>query len=103
MQQELTISASAFKARCLDLMDQLASHKLTRITVTKRGKPVSVVQPPPPSPAKQSIVGCMAHKIPQLTDEEWIEVEREVAALSAAWPSEEEMTARITAGLRDAA
>jgi prevent-host-death family protein len=43
----LEIAASEFKAKCLDLMDQLAARKLNRIVVTKRGRPVAVLSPPP--------------------------------------------------------
>ncbi len=43
----LEIAASEFKAKCLDLMDQLARRKLDRIIVTKRGRPVAVLTPPP--------------------------------------------------------
>ena len=45
--QTLEIAASEFKAKCLDLMDQLAARKLDRIVVTKRGRPVAVLTPPP--------------------------------------------------------
>lgn len=41
-----TISASEFKATCLDLLDQVGSGKISQLTVTKRGKPVAVVVPP---------------------------------------------------------
>lgn len=48
MQKEtLEIAASEFKAKCLDLMDQLATRKLDRIVVTKHGRPVAVLSPPP--------------------------------------------------------
>ena len=43
---ETTIRASEFKAKCLDLLDQLATRKLTRLFVTKRGRIVAVVAPP---------------------------------------------------------
>lgn len=43
----LEIAASEFKAKCLGLMDQLAARKLDRIVVTKRGRPVAVLTPPP--------------------------------------------------------
>lgn len=43
---DTTISASQFKARCLDLFDQLSARKLDSVTVTKRGRPVAVVRPP---------------------------------------------------------
>ena len=46
-QETLKIAASEFKAKCLDLMDQLASRKLSRIVVTKHGRPVAVLSPPP--------------------------------------------------------
>jgi hypothetical protein len=46
MASERTIAASEFKAKCLDLLDQLASRKLTRLCVTKRGRIVAVVTPP---------------------------------------------------------
>lgn len=43
--RELTLSATAFKAQCLDIMTRIAAHKLSRVTVTKRGKPVAVMGP----------------------------------------------------------
>jgi len=48
-QDVLEIAASEFKAKCLGLMDQLAARKLDRIVVTKRGRPVAVLTPPPTS------------------------------------------------------
>jgi antitoxin (DNA-binding transcriptional repressor) of toxin-antitoxin stability system len=41
-----TITASEFKAKCLDLLDRLAARKLTRLYITKRGRIVAVVTPP---------------------------------------------------------
>ena len=41
-----TITASEFKAKCLDLFDQLAARRLTRLCVTKRGRIVAIVTPP---------------------------------------------------------
>src|SRR5271169_6380411 len=46
MAYETTITASEFKAKCLDLLDQLATRRLTRLSVTKRGRIVAVVTPP---------------------------------------------------------
>jgi len=46
MAAEQTITASEFKAKCLDLLDQLANRKLTRLRVTKRGRLVAIVVPP---------------------------------------------------------
>jgi len=39
-----TISAAEFKARCLELMDTVASTGAT-VTVTKRGRPVARLSP----------------------------------------------------------
>ena len=44
---EETISVTDFKARCLDLLKRLGQRKLDRITVTRHGKVVAVVTPPP--------------------------------------------------------
>jgi prevent-host-death family protein len=41
-----TIPAGEFKAKCLQLMDEVNEKKLTLI-ITKRGKPVSQVTAPP--------------------------------------------------------
>jgi prevent-host-death family protein len=58
--QTLEIRASEFKAKCLDLMDQLAARKLNRIVVTKRGRPVAVLTPPPtPEEAAEGLFGCL--------------------------------------------
>lgn len=46
MGQTPTISASEFKAKCLDLLDRLAGHEIDRITITKRGRVVAVLTPP---------------------------------------------------------
>jgi hypothetical protein len=46
MQPVLSFSATEFKAKCLDIFDQLAAHTLTQVTVTKRGKVVAVLTPP---------------------------------------------------------
>ena len=54
------MTASDFKARCLEVLDQLADRKLGSVTITKRGRPVAVVLPPTvqerPLP---SLHGCM--------------------------------------------
>lgn len=46
MSSTQTIAATEFKAKCLEILDRLAAHKLTRVTVTKRGKAVAVLTPP---------------------------------------------------------
>lgn len=56
----LQIGASEFKAKCLDLMDRLAARKLDRIIVTKRGRPVAVLTPPPTATeVAESLFGCL--------------------------------------------
>ena len=58
--QTLEIRASEFKAKCLELMDRLAARKLTRIVVTKRGRPVAVLSPPPtPEEVADAFFGFM--------------------------------------------
>jgi prevent-host-death family protein len=41
-----TISASEFKAKCLDILDRLAGREIDRVVITKRGRPVAVLTPP---------------------------------------------------------
>jgi antitoxin (DNA-binding transcriptional repressor) of toxin-antitoxin stability system len=42
-----TISASEFKAKCLDILDRIRSRDLERVVATKRGVPVAILVPPP--------------------------------------------------------
>ena len=42
---ELTINVTEFKAKCLDLFDRLNDGRLSKVTVTRRGKPVAVATP----------------------------------------------------------
>jgi prevent-host-death family protein len=41
------VSASEFKAKCLDILDRIRTKELERVVVTKRGVPVGVLVPPP--------------------------------------------------------
>jgi prevent-host-death family protein len=41
-----TISATEFKAKCLDILDRLGSNEIEKLVITKRGKPVAVLTPP---------------------------------------------------------
>jgi hypothetical protein len=59
MASERTIAASEFKAKCLELLDQLASRKLTRLRVTKRGRAVAIVTPPDDSSDIRGLYGFM--------------------------------------------
>ncbi len=46
MQAAQSYTATEFKAKCLEVLDRLAAHKLTRVTITKGGKIVAVLTPP---------------------------------------------------------
>lgn len=54
-----TIAAGAFKARCLQIMDEVASER-EPVLITKRGKPVVRLVPVEPV---YSILGCMAGRM----------------------------------------
>ncbi len=47
----MEITASEFKAKCLDIFDRLSTRRIDQVVVTKRGKPVAVLTPPPNGPA----------------------------------------------------
>jgi antitoxin (DNA-binding transcriptional repressor) of toxin-antitoxin stability system len=50
MLAEKTISATEFKAKCLELMDDIAANRLSAVIITKRGKVVAkMVATPEPS------------------------------------------------------
>jgi len=42
-----TVSASEFKAKCLDILNRVRTREFDRVVVTKRGVPVAVLLPPP--------------------------------------------------------
>src|SRR5256885_74495 len=46
MSETKKITATEFKAKCLEILDQVGRRELTRVTVSKRGKVVAVVIPP---------------------------------------------------------
>ena len=57
---ELIISASEFKAKCLDLFDRLGARKIKKIVVTKHGRAVAVLGPPPPVKDEAAgLFGCL--------------------------------------------
>jgi prevent-host-death family protein len=41
-----TIGAAEFKAHCLEILDRLSAREVSRVTITKRGRPVAVLIPP---------------------------------------------------------
>jgi prevent-host-death family protein len=46
MDIEQTIGAAEFKAHCLEILDKLSAREVSRVTITKRGRPVAVLVPP---------------------------------------------------------
>jgi len=60
MGETRSISASEFKATCLDILKQLDEHKLQRVVITRRGRPVAVLTPPEShADAIDGLHGCM--------------------------------------------
>jgi len=54
-----SVTATEFKARCLDLFRRLDLGTLTEVTVTKRGKVIAIVRPPEVPKIKGSAWGFM--------------------------------------------
>ena len=46
-----TVSATEFKAKCLDMLDRVGTGEWESVAITKRGKVVAVLVPPPAAPA----------------------------------------------------
>ncbi len=46
MATPLTLGATEFKAKCLDILDRINRRELERVIITKRGIPVAVLVPP---------------------------------------------------------
>jgi len=60
----IEVAASEFKAKCLELLDQVAARKLDRIVITKRGRPVAVLTPPPTAEEiADGLFGCLKGQI----------------------------------------
>jgi prevent-host-death family protein len=54
------ISATEFKAKCLEILDQVAAGCVDRVVITKRGKPVGVLIPPGAGPDDiAGLYGCL--------------------------------------------
>jgi prevent-host-death family protein len=60
-----TIAAGEFKARCLQVMEDVRT-KRTTVLITKRGKPLAKLVPPDEQP--RDVLGCLAGKIEILGD-----------------------------------
>jgi prevent-host-death family protein len=64
MVDAVTVSATEFKATCLDILDRLADRRLERVEVTKRGRVVAVLIPPAPRAVRlDEIHGFMAGSV----------------------------------------
>ena len=46
MSRASAMSASEFKARCLEVLDRVSDRTLARVAISKRGKVVGVLMPP---------------------------------------------------------
>jgi antitoxin (DNA-binding transcriptional repressor) of toxin-antitoxin stability system len=46
MDDVLKVSATAFKARCLAIFKDLEARRVSRVVVTRRGRPVAELTPP---------------------------------------------------------
>jgi prevent-host-death family protein len=57
-----TIAISKFKAKCLRLLDNVKKTG-NSILVTRKGEPIALVTPPPPSPRPDRWLGCMQDTI----------------------------------------
>jgi antitoxin (DNA-binding transcriptional repressor) of toxin-antitoxin stability system len=55
------VSATEFKAKCLSLLDDMENNAAT-ITITRRGKPVAILSPPPNAGWK-TLRGALAKKV----------------------------------------
>ena len=55
-----SISATEFKATCLELFDRVQAGEIEEIEVTKRGRVVAIVRPPRVTREEaESLFGCM--------------------------------------------
>jgi len=55
-----TISATEFKAQCLDILDRLDNGEFEQVTITKQGRTVAVLLPlQPNAKAVTDLYGCM--------------------------------------------
>jgi prevent-host-death family protein len=52
MAESRIVSASEFKAKCLEILDRVSRRELDRVVITKRGTAVAVLVPPPAAAAE---------------------------------------------------
>lgn len=64
MDNHPAIAAAEFKAKCLDILDRVASREFERVTITKRGRIVAILFPPDSqASAIQALHGFMRHSV----------------------------------------
>ena len=61
------VGAAEFKAKCLNLIDQMRSDDES-IVITKRGKPVAVLSPARDTGGRKSIIGAMKGSVLRYDD-----------------------------------
>ncbi|WP_064684458.1 type II toxin-antitoxin system Phd/YefM family antitoxin [Rhizobium bangladeshense] len=61
------VGATEFKAKCLNLIDQMQSDDET-IVITKRGRPVAVLSPAREANQRKSILGAMKGSVLRYDD-----------------------------------
>ncbi len=58
------LSATEFKATCLDVLDRVGDGSIEKVVVTKRGKPVAALVPIGPQPVSAgSLHGFLPHSV----------------------------------------
>jgi hypothetical protein len=94
--RELTLTASQFKAQCLDLMAAGAARRLDRVNITKRGKAYVTLnfEGEPAGAGSIDPFGCMKG-MSGFSDIDIAKLDAELAAIG------EEQAALIEASLRD--
>ena len=65
-ERELTVGAAEFKAKCLELIDEVHSRKRNSVVITKRGKPYAKLVPV--ESAETPFIGCMHGTVKILGD-----------------------------------
>lgn len=60
---EVFITATEFKAKCLDLLDRVNSGELRRVHITKRGKEMAVLEAPERSGDTRDFIGWQADSV----------------------------------------
>lgn len=68
MSNSITLSASDFKATCLDLMDRARDGAIEAITITKRGRPHVTIRFSNPAEPTLNPFGCMKDWGPLVAD-----------------------------------